>query len=41
VTYGLGVLRTAVDFRLHRMGFFSAAIFEDRRALRLVVPANG
>jgi glycosyltransferase involved in cell wall biosynthesis len=36
VTYGLGVLRTAVAFRLHRMGFGSAGIFEDSAGLRLV-----
>jgi len=35
VTYGLGVLRTALDFRLHRMGVMSAAIFEDSAGLRL------
>jgi glycosyltransferase involved in cell wall biosynthesis len=35
VTYGLGVLRTAAAFRLHRMGVLSPAIFEDSAELRL------
>lgn len=33
--YGLGVLRTAVDFRLDRMGLHKAPIFEDLTESRL------
>jgi glycosyltransferase involved in cell wall biosynthesis len=33
--YGFGVLRTALDFRLHRMGVHTAPIFADAPAARL------
>jgi glycosyltransferase involved in cell wall biosynthesis len=36
VIYGFGVLRTALEFRLHRLGFYRAPIFEDAAAARLV-----
>jgi glycosyltransferase involved in cell wall biosynthesis len=36
VIYGFGVLRTAFSFRLHRLGFLRAPIFEDAAAARLV-----
>jgi len=36
VTYGMGVLKTSLDFRLTRMGLMSAAILKDDPAKRLV-----
>jgi glycosyltransferase involved in cell wall biosynthesis len=36
VIYGFGVLRTALAFRLHRLGFLRAPIFEDAASARLV-----
>jgi hypothetical protein len=33
--YGLGVLKTAVDYRLDRMGLLKPAIFEDLERFRL------
>jgi glycosyltransferase involved in cell wall biosynthesis len=33
--YGLGVLKTALDFRLNRLGLHRAAIFEDAAVFRL------
>jgi glycosyltransferase involved in cell wall biosynthesis len=33
--YGFGVLRTALDFRLHRLGVYTAPIFADAPAARL------
>ena len=35
VTYGLGVLRTSVSYRLSQWGWIKPAIFEDRPELRL------
>jgi glycosyltransferase involved in cell wall biosynthesis len=35
--YGFGVLRTALDFRLHRLGVYTAPIFADAPAARLSV----
>jgi glycosyltransferase involved in cell wall biosynthesis len=35
VTYGLGVLRTAAQFRLNRLGLYEAPIFEERDEARL------
>ncbi len=37
VTYGFGVLRTAMDFRRRQWGWGAPGIFEDRAELRLVV----
>jgi hypothetical protein len=38
--YGLGVLRTALDFRLNRMGLYTSPIFADAPAARLVLAAS-
>jgi glycosyltransferase involved in cell wall biosynthesis len=37
VIYGLGVLRTSLQFRLHRLGLMRNPLFEDTPASRLVV----
>jgi glycosyltransferase involved in cell wall biosynthesis len=38
--YGIGVLRTALDFRLHRLGVHTSPIFADAPAARLALAAG-
>lgn len=37
VTYGLGVLRTSLAFRLHRLGFIRSPLFTDELKRRLIL----
>jgi glycosyltransferase involved in cell wall biosynthesis len=41
IIYGLGVLRTAIDFRLDQLGIYHAPIFEDLTEMRLLAVQSG
>jgi glycosyltransferase involved in cell wall biosynthesis len=40
MTYGVGVLKTSLAFRLQRMGMIDSPLFADGRELRLTLPAG-